>query len=59
MKDERIRNIKNDRSAKLVGIQLVKVREGYAVNELTLNENHLNGLKKVQGGVMSTLDGVG
>jgi acyl-CoA thioesterase len=55
MKDKLIRNVKNDRFAKLIGIQLVEVGEGYAVTELTLNENHLNGLNKVQGGVIFTL----
>jgi acyl-CoA thioesterase len=55
MKDELIRNVKNDMFAKLVGIQLVEVGEGYAVTELTLNGNHLNGLNNVQGGVIFTL----
>jgi len=55
MKDELIRNVRNDRFAKLIGIQLVEVREGYAVTELTLNENHMNGLDNVQGGAIFTL----
>jgi acyl-CoA thioesterase len=55
MKDELIRNVRNDRFAKLIGIQLVEVREGYAVTELTLNENHMNGLNNVQGGAIFTL----
>jgi len=47
--------IKNDRFAKYVGIRLVEVGKGFAVTELTLNENHLNGLDRIQGGVIFTL----
>ena len=47
--------IHNDRFAKYVGIRLVEVGKGYAVTELTLNENHLNGLDRIQGGVIFTL----
>ncbi|MDY0099887.1 MAG: PaaI family thioesterase [Bacteroidales bacterium] len=55
MKDDMIKNVRNDRFAKLAGIRLVEVSEGYAVTELTINENHLNGLDDVQGGVIFTL----
>jgi len=55
MKEELTRNIRNDRFARLIGIELVDVREGYAVTELLLNENHLNGLNDIQGGVIFTL----
>jgi hypothetical protein len=34
MKDELIRNVKNDRFAKLIGIKLVEVREGFAVTDI-------------------------
>lgn len=47
--------IQNDRFAQHIGIRLVEAGKGYAVTELTLNENHLNGLDKVQGGVIFTL----
>jgi len=47
--------IHNDRFAKYIGIRLVEVGKGYAVTELTLNENHLNGLDRIQGGVIFTL----
>jgi acyl-CoA thioesterase len=55
MEEELIRNVKNDRFAKHMGIKLVEVHEGYAVTELTLNENHLNGVNRVHGGVIFTL----
>lgn len=47
--------IHNDRFAQHVGIRLVEAGKGYAVTELALNENHLNGLDRVQGGVIFTL----
>lgn len=55
MENELIKNVKNDRFAKYVGIRLVEVNKGFAVTELTLNENHLNGVDRVQGGVIFTL----
>lgn len=55
MESELIKNVENDRFAKLIGIRLTKVTKGYALAELTLNENHLNGINKVQGGVIFTL----
>jgi acyl-CoA thioesterase len=55
MENDLIRNVRNDRFAKLIGINLVEVGEGYAITELNLNNNHLNGLNKVQGGVIFTL----
>lgn len=55
MEDELIRNVKNDKFAKYVGIKLLEVHEGYAVTELILNENHLNGANRIQGGVIFTL----
>ncbi len=55
MKEDLIKKVINDRFARLLGIELKEVREGYAVAELSLNENHLNGLGNVQGGVIFTL----
>ena len=55
MESDLIKNVKNDRFAELVGIRLIKVTKGYALAELTLNKNHLNGIDKVQGGVIFTL----
>ena len=50
-----IRNIKNDRFARLVGIRLVEAAPGRAVAELELSEHHLNGVDRIQGGVIFTL----
>ncbi len=50
-----IRNVKNDRFARLVGIRLVEAAPGRAVAELELKEEHLNGVDRVQGGVVFTL----
>ncbi len=50
-----IRNVKNDRFARLVGIRLVEAAPGRAVAELELKEDHLNGVDRVQGGVIFTL----
>jgi len=50
-----IRNVKNDRFARLVGIRLVEAAPGLAVAELELKEEHLNGVDRVQGGVVFTL----
>jgi acyl-CoA thioesterase len=55
MEDELIKNIKNDMFAKYVGIKLIEVREGHAVAELVLNENHMNGVDRIQGGAIFTL----
>lgn len=55
MDEKLIKNVVNDRFAALLGIKLAEVREGYAVTEVTINENHLNGVGKVQGGVIFTL----
>ena len=50
-----IRNVKNDRFARLVGIRLLEAAPGRAVAELELKEDHLNGVDRVQGGVIFTL----
>ncbi len=55
METEIIKNVTNDRFAKYIGIKLVDVKEGFAITELVLNENHLNGVDRVQGGVIFTL----
>jgi acyl-CoA thioesterase len=55
MDEKLIRNVKDYRFARLLGIELTEVREGYALTRLDLNENHLNGVGKVQGGVIFTL----
>jgi acyl-CoA thioesterase len=55
MDNDLIKNVINDRFAKHTGIRLVEVDKGFAVTELRLNENHLNGVGRVQGGVIFTL----
>lgn len=44
-----------DRFAKLAGIELQEVREGYARAKLEVKEHHLNMVDIVQGGVTFTL----
>jgi acyl-CoA thioesterase len=55
MQSELIKSTQNDRFAEHVGIRLVKASQGFALAELALNESHLNGLDRVQGGVIFTL----
>jgi acyl-CoA thioesterase len=55
MEDELIRNVKSDSFAEYTGIRTIEVKEGYAVTELTIGQNHLNGVGMVQGGVIFTL----
>lgn len=47
--------IEKDQFAQLVGIKIVQVKDGSAVAELTVGEQHLNGLGMVHGGVIFTL----
>ena len=47
--------VKNDKFAKLVGVKLLDVSEGYATAEMTLTDNHLNGLGIAHGGAIFTL----
>ncbi|MDP4182456.1 MAG: PaaI family thioesterase [Bacillota bacterium] len=55
MDNEMMKFIKNDRFANYVGIKLIKVEPGYAVTEMEINDNHLNGVNIVQGGAIFTL----
>lgn len=45
----------NDRFAKFIGACIVKAEPGYAVVEMKINDNHMNGLNMVQGGAIFTL----
>jgi len=47
--------VNNDKFAKLVGVRLLNVSEGYAAAELTITDNHLNGLGIAHGGAVFTL----
>ena len=53
--DITIENVKNDLFAKLLGIEIVEVRIGYALLKLQVEEKHLNGIGMVQGGALFTL----
>jgi acyl-CoA thioesterase len=50
-----IENVKNDQFAKLLGIEIVEVRIGYALLKLQVEKKHLNGIGMVQGGALFTL----
>lgn len=50
-----IQRVRNDRFAKMIGARLVEAAPGRAVAELELKEDHLNGVDRVQGGVIFTL----
>ncbi len=55
MDGDLINKIENDRFARMVGIRLLEVRQGYAVTELEIKDHHLNGVDRVQGGAIFTL----
>ncbi len=55
MDQELVKHIQNDQFAKYVGTKLVKVDPGYAVVKLEINENHFNGIHRVQGGAIFAL----
>ena len=44
-----------DAFAKLLGIKITDVSEGSATSEISINEQHLNGMGMVHGGVIFTL----
>ena len=46
---------KNDRFAKLAGIELLEVAEGTASARMKITRQHLNGVNTVQGGAIFTL----
>ena len=46
---------RNDRFAATNGMQLVEISEGYALAEMTVTKNHLNGGGVCQGGALFTL----
>ena len=45
----------HDRLGRLLGIEVVEVRPGYAKTKLLTKEEHLNGVGVVHGGVLTTL----
>ena len=46
---------KKDKFAEYVGIKLLEVEKGRARTKIEINENHLNGIGTVHGGVLFTL----
>lgn len=47
--------MENDRFAKLCGMEIEEIREGYGRASMTVDDRHLNGLDITQGGVIFTL----
>lgn len=55
MEGDLIKRVSNDRFARLAGVRLIELKPGYAVTEMEITENHLNGVDRVQGGAIFTL----
>lgn len=55
MNDELTKHIGDDRFAKHVGISLLKVEPGYALAKMEIQNFHMNGVNRVQGGAIFTL----
>lgn len=55
MNTEMVKFVEKDRFAAYVGIKLIKVDSGYAVAQMEITDNHLNGVNLVQGGAIFTL----
>jgi len=55
MNEDMIKLVGNDKFAAYVGMKIIKIDQGYAVTQMEINENHLNGVNIVQGGVIFTL----
>jgi acyl-CoA thioesterase len=45
----------NDRMAQLLGLRLIRVEPNYALVEMEIKEDHLNGIGGLHGGVIFTL----
>ncbi|NTV98582.1 MAG: PaaI family thioesterase [Chlorobiaceae bacterium] len=50
-----LKNVKNDRFAQLLGIEIVEASPGYALVQMKIEEKHMNGINIVQGGAIFTL----
>ncbi len=55
MEQDYLKNVKNDRFARLLGIEIIDVYPGYALVEMTIEDRHKNGINTVQGGAIFTL----
>jgi acyl-CoA thioesterase len=55
MDKEMIKFVENDKFAAYTGIKIVKADAGYALTQMEITENHMNGVNIVQGGAIFTL----
>lgn len=55
MDSDALQVVKNDRFARLIGAEIIKAEPGYALVEMKITDNHMNGLNMVQGGAIFTL----
>lgn len=55
MEQDYLKNVKDDRFARLLGIEILEVQPGYALVEMKIEERHRNGINTVQGGAIFTL----
>ncbi len=55
MKDKILKILEKDRFASVNGITLIEAESGYAHAQMTITDNHLNGVGMVQGGAIFTL----
>jgi acyl-CoA thioesterase len=55
MDQDYLKNVRNDRFAQLLGIEILDVHPGYALAEMKIEEKHRNGINTVQGGAIFTL----
>lgn len=55
MNNDMIDNVKKDKFASYVGIELLEVGDGYAEAQMEITDNHLNGVNILHGGAIFTL----
>ncbi|MDD3958923.1 MAG: PaaI family thioesterase [Clostridiaceae bacterium] len=55
MKEDMTKLTQNDRVAELLGIRLAAVDIGYSLAELTIRQDHLNGVGTLHGGIIFSL----
>ncbi len=54
-KDKLLEFLSNDRYARLTGIEVIEIREGYCRAKMEIRDEHLNAANVVQGGAIFTL----
>ncbi|NTW52556.1 MAG: PaaI family thioesterase [Chlorobiaceae bacterium] len=55
MDNDFLKNVKDDRFARLLGIEILDVQPGYALVGMKIEDRHRNGINTVQGGAIFTL----